>query len=120
MPAAHLSFEVDADAVRVARRAYPGAARLGDIAEAAPQELARLLRGRGWISKVIVVRGSPCQGRAVLNVDCEGSADPRSQLVGHMWRIIEGLKHEMPEATVDFLGGGECRVDGRGGGPWLE
>ncbi|CAK0798723.1 unnamed protein product, partial [Prorocentrum cordatum] len=87
--AAHLSFEVGAEAVRVARRAFPSTVHLGDVAAADP---------------VIVIGRFPCQGYAVLNVAREGSADPRSQLVGHMWRLIEGLKRELPEATVDFLG----------------
>ncbi|CAK0849798.1 unnamed protein product [Prorocentrum cordatum] len=104
VPAAHLSFEVDAEAVRVARPACPSTVHLGDVTAADPANLARLLRGHGRITKVIVIGGFPCQGFAVLNVAREGSADPRSQLVGHMWRLIEGMRFELPEATVDFLG----------------
>ncbi|CAK0908265.1 unnamed protein product [Prorocentrum cordatum] len=63
-----------------------------------------LLRGHDRIAKVIVIKGFPCQGFTVVNVAREGSVDPRSQLVGHMWRLIEGLRRELPEATVDFLG----------------
>mgnify|MGYP002044073914 CR=1 FL=1 len=103
-PPAALSFETDLDAVRVARRAFPNTVHLGDITKAEPKELAVRLREHGRISRVLVVGGFPCQGHTVLNVDRKGSADPRSQLVGHMWRLIEGLKRELPEATVDFLG----------------
>ncbi|CAK0824111.1 unnamed protein product, partial [Prorocentrum cordatum] len=105
VPAALLSFEVDAEAVRVARRAFPSTVHLGSVAAADPARLARLLRGQGRIAKVIVIGGFPCQGHAVMDVARKGSADPRSQLVGHMWRLIEGLKRELLEATVDFLGG---------------
>ncbi|CAK0832761.1 unnamed protein product [Prorocentrum cordatum] len=103
-PAAHQSFEVDAEAARVARRAPPSTVHLGDVTAADPAHLARLLRDHGRIAKVIVIGGVPCQGYMVLNVAREGSADSRSQLVGHMWRLIEGLKRGLPEATVDFLG----------------
>ncbi|CAK0793447.1 unnamed protein product [Prorocentrum cordatum] len=104
VPAAHLSFEVDAEAVRVARRARPSTVHLGDVTAADPANQARLLRGHGRITKVIVIGGFPRRGFAVLNVAREGGAGPRSQLVGHMWRLIEGLRRELPEATVDFLG----------------
>ncbi|CAK0869098.1 unnamed protein product [Prorocentrum cordatum] len=104
VPAAHLSFEVDAEAARVARRAHPSTVHLGDAAAADPANLARLLRGHGRITKALVIGGSPRQGFTVLNVAREGGAGPRSQLVGHMWRLIEGLRRELPEATVDFLG----------------
>ncbi|CAK0807057.1 unnamed protein product, partial [Prorocentrum cordatum] len=103
VPAAHLSFEVGAKAVRVARRAYPSTVHLGGGTAADPAHLAGLLRGHGRITKVIVIKGPPCQGFTVVNVAREGSADPRSQLAGHMWRLIEGLRRELPEATVDFL-----------------
>ncbi|CAK0846251.1 unnamed protein product, partial [Prorocentrum cordatum] len=102
-PAAHLSSEVGAKAVRVARRAYPSTVHLGGGTAADPAHLAGLLRGHGRITKVIVINGFPCQGFTVVNVAREGSADPRSQLVGHMWGLIEGLKRELPEAAVDFL-----------------
>ncbi|CAK0845909.1 unnamed protein product, partial [Prorocentrum cordatum] len=86
---ARRAFEVDAEAVRVARRAYPSAVHLGDVAAADPANLARLLRDHGRITKVLVIGGFPCQGFT---------------LAGHMWRLIEGLRRELPEATVDFLG----------------
>ncbi|CAK0891311.1 unnamed protein product, partial [Prorocentrum cordatum] len=105
VPAAHLSFEVDAEAVRMARRAHPSTVHLGGGTAADPAHLAGLLKGHGRITKVFVTKGPPCQGFTVVNGAREGSADPRSQLVGHMWRLIEGLRRELPEATVDFLGG---------------
>eukprot|EP00959_Pyramimonas_sp_CCMP1952_P228318 4773963-Pyramimonas_sp.AAC.1 len=78
VPAAHLSFEVDAEAVRVARRAHPSTVHLGDATAADPANLARLLRGHGRITKVLVIGGFPRRGFTVLNVAREGSADPRS------------------------------------------
>ncbi|CAK0899899.1 unnamed protein product, partial [Prorocentrum cordatum] len=79
VPAVHLPFEVDAQAVRVSRRCYPGTQHLGDVTEADPAALAGLLRARG-------------------------AAGPRASLVGHVIRVIQGPRVAMPETTVDFLG----------------
>ncbi|CAK0789757.1 unnamed protein product [Prorocentrum cordatum] len=104
VPAAHLSFEVDPQAVRVARRAYPGTQHLGDVTFADPAALAGLLRARGRITRVVVIGGFPCQIYTSLNVDRKGSSDSRASLVDHMVRVIRGLRAAMPEVSVDFLG----------------
>ncbi|CAK0811641.1 unnamed protein product, partial [Prorocentrum cordatum] len=104
VPAVQLSFEVDPQAVRVARRAYPGTQHLGDVTSADPAALAGLLRARGRVARVVVIGGFPCQIYASLNVDRKGSSDSRASLVDHMVRVIRGLRAAMPEVSVDFPG----------------
>ncbi|CAK0853914.1 unnamed protein product [Prorocentrum cordatum] len=103
VPAVHLSFEVDPQAVRVARRACPDT-HLRDVASADPAALASLLRARGRIARAVVIGGFPCQIYTSLNVDRQGSSDSRASLVDHMVRVIRGLRAAMPEVSVDFLG----------------
>ncbi|CAK0807151.1 unnamed protein product, partial [Prorocentrum cordatum] len=98
------AFEVDPQAVRVARRAYPGTQHLGDVTYADPAALAGLLRARGRVARVVVIGGFPCQIYTSLNVDRKGSSDSRASLVDHMVRVIRGLRAAMPEVSVDFLG----------------
>ncbi|CAK0855369.1 unnamed protein product, partial [Prorocentrum cordatum] len=56
-PAIHLSFEIDAAAVRAARRAIPSTIHLGDASAADPRDLAKRKRGRGRILRVLVMGG---------------------------------------------------------------
>ncbi|CAK0793200.1 unnamed protein product, partial [Prorocentrum cordatum] len=104
VPAVHLSFEVDPQAVRVARRAYPGTQHLGGVTSAGPAALAGLPRARGRIARVVVIGGFPCQIYTSLNVDRKGSSDSRASLVDHMVRAIRGLRAAMPEVEAGGIG----------------
>ena len=90
-PALFLTCEIDKEARRVVRRAWPEAVELGDICAIDADDLARRIRSRGRIRFLLVSAGFPCQGMSGLNAFRKGLDDPRSPLVFTLLDLFNDL-----------------------------
>ena len=76
-PALFLTCEIDREAQRVMRRAWPDAFELGDIRDVKADDLARRIGSRGRIRSLLVSAGFPGQGMSGLSPSRNDLRDPR-------------------------------------------
>ncbi|CAK0796360.1 unnamed protein product, partial [Prorocentrum cordatum] len=97
-PALFVSAEIDAEAKRVTKYAWPDVLEVGDVCSFGFAEAVAIRERVPHMKWILVVAGSPCSDLARINVERTGLQGRRSRLFYEINRIVSLLR----EALGDF------------------
>ncbi|CAK0822773.1 unnamed protein product, partial [Prorocentrum cordatum] len=97
-PALFVSAEIDAEAKRVTKYAWPDVLEVGDVCSSGFAEAVAIRERVPHVKWILVVAGSPCSDLSRINAERTGLQGRRSRLFYEISRIVSLLR----EALGDF------------------
>ena len=98
-----VSLEIDREATRVSRDAWPRTIEWGDITKISDEQIAQLRNLFPRARRGLLSGGFPCQGMSALNPAARGLEDERTSLVFVLLELFARLQDILHDWEWDFL-----------------